>query len=66
MHLILILDIYLIQGDDDLNLIINREFNELYGVLSTFKIISNYKYFKIQAEEVRHIIFINLTNLFQR
>ncbi|NLY46311.1 MAG: hypothetical protein GX053_10060, partial [Tissierella sp.] len=34
-----------------MNLVIDKEFNELYGVLSTFKIIANYGYFKIQAEE---------------
>ena len=45
------LDKHLIEGADNLNLIINKEFDELYGILSTFKIIANYNYFKIQAEE---------------
>lgn len=51
VYLTLILGGYLIKGDDNMNLVIDKEFNELYGVLSTFKIIANYGYFKIQAEE---------------
>lgn len=50
-HLILILDIYLIQGDDYLKLTINKDFNETYGVLSTLLIFANYDYFKVQVEE---------------
>ncbi len=34
-----------------MNLIINKEFNDLYGILSSFMIISNYNYFKNQMEE---------------
>lgn len=34
-----------------MNLIINKEFNDLYGILSSFVIISNHNYFKIQMEE---------------
>lgn len=34
-----------------MNLIINKEFNDLYGILSSFMIISNHNYFKIQMEE---------------
>lgn len=34
-----------------MKLIINKEYNEIYGVLSTFMIISNYDYFKLQVEE---------------
>lgn len=34
-----------------MNLIINKEFNDLYGILSSFMIVSNHNYFKIQMEE---------------
>lgn len=35
----------------DLNLIIKKDFNQLYGILSSFMMISNQDYFKLQIEE---------------
>lgn len=40
-----------------MKLTINREFNELYGVLSSLFIISNFEYFKEQVEEKWNIEF---------
>lgn len=34
-----------------MKLTINKDFNELYGILSTFLILTNYDFFKIQVEE---------------
>lgn len=40
-----------------MNFIINKNYNELHGILSTFMIISNYNYFKLQLEEKWNIGF---------
>lgn len=34
-----------------MNLIINKRFDDLYGILSSFMFVSNHNYFKIQMEE---------------
>lgn len=42
-----------------MKLIINTEYNEVYGVLFTFMVISNYDYFKLQVEEKWNMNFDN-------
>lgn len=42
-----------------MNLIINKEFNDVYGILSSFMIISNHNYFRNQMEEKWNLEFDN-------
>lgn len=53
----IVLDKYLIQEDDNLNLTFNKEFNDLYGILSSFMFVSNHNYFKVQIEEKWNLEF---------
>lgn len=44
-----------------MKLLINKKFNDLYGILSSFMIASNYKYFKVQIEEKWNFAFNDKT-----
>lgn len=50
-HLIIQLVIYRIEGEDHLNLFLNKKYNETFAVLSTFNFFANYDYFKNQLED---------------